>query len=83
MSTHNICFRREIRKIICGYPLLSVAMYHIVLKWLVHVIQSYTCIQGFIFMENENYSNSCIKKMLYIKILFSCHQQLIHVYMYW
>ena len=27
MSTHNICFRREIRKIICGYPLLSVAMY--------------------------------------------------------
>ena len=26
MSTHNICFRLEIRKIICGYPLLSVAM---------------------------------------------------------
>ena len=26
MSTHNICFRREIRKILCGYPLLSVAM---------------------------------------------------------
>ena len=26
MSTHNICFHREIRKIICGYPLLSVAM---------------------------------------------------------
>ena len=26
MSTHNICFCREIRKIICGYPLLSVAM---------------------------------------------------------
>ena len=25
MSTHNICFHREIRKI-CGYPLLSVAM---------------------------------------------------------
>ena len=23
---HNICFRREIRKILCGYPLLSVAM---------------------------------------------------------
>ena len=29
MSTHNICFRREIRKIICGYPLLSVAMVNI------------------------------------------------------
>ena len=27
MSTHNICFHGEIRKIICGYPLLSVAMY--------------------------------------------------------
>ena len=26
MSTHNVCFRREVRKIICGYPLLSVAM---------------------------------------------------------
>ena len=27
MSTHNICFRGEIRKILTGYPLLSVAMY--------------------------------------------------------
>ena len=26
MSTHNICFRREIKKILCGYPHLSVAM---------------------------------------------------------
>ena len=26
MSTHNIHFRGEIRKILCGYPLLSVAM---------------------------------------------------------
>ena len=26
MSTHNICFRQEVRKIICGYPLLSVVM---------------------------------------------------------
>ena len=26
MSTHNICFCREIRKILCGYSLLSVAM---------------------------------------------------------
>ena len=29
MSTHNISVRREIRKILCGYPLLSVAM----IKW--------------------------------------------------
>ena len=27
MSTHNVCFRAEIRKILCGYPLLSVAMF--------------------------------------------------------
>ena len=27
MSTSNICFRREIRKILRGYPLLSVAMH--------------------------------------------------------
>ena len=26
MGTHNICFNREIRKTLCGYPLLSVAM---------------------------------------------------------
>ena len=26
MSTHNIGFCGEIRKILCGYPLLSVAM---------------------------------------------------------
>ena len=26
MSTHNICFSGKIRKILCGYPLLSVAM---------------------------------------------------------
>ena len=26
MCTHNICFRQEIRKILSGYPLLSVAM---------------------------------------------------------
>ena len=27
MSTHNICFHGEIRKIICGYPLLSGAVH--------------------------------------------------------
>ena len=27
MSTHNICFHGEIRKILCGYSLLSVAMH--------------------------------------------------------
>ena len=26
MSTHNVCFRRQIRKILCGYSLLAVAM---------------------------------------------------------
>ena len=28
MNTHNICICREIRKILCGYPLLSVAMFN-------------------------------------------------------
>ena len=27
MSTHNICFHGEIRKVLCGYPLLSGAMH--------------------------------------------------------
>ena len=27
-STYNICFHGEIRKILCGYPLLSVAMHY-------------------------------------------------------
>ena len=34
---HNICFRREIRKILCGYPLLSVA----ILNLCVHIC--YNC----------------------------------------
>ena len=29
MSTHSICFRREIRKIFTGYPPLSRPMNHI------------------------------------------------------
>ena len=33
MSTHNICFRREIRKILCGYPLLSVALICIMIQY--------------------------------------------------
>ena len=32
MSTNNICFCWEIRKILCGYPLLSVAMFASLLK---------------------------------------------------
>ena len=32
MSTHNICFCGEIRKILCGYPLLSVAM-NLTISW--------------------------------------------------
>ena len=33
MSTHNICFRGEIRKMLYGYPLLSVAMLQYVFLW--------------------------------------------------
>ena len=38
MSTHNICFCGEIRKILCGYPLLSVAMN----LTIIHGIQSHS-----------------------------------------
>ena len=38
MSTHNICFRGEIRKILCGYPLLSVAMYKAVFSIIIITI---------------------------------------------
>ena len=30
MSTHNICFRPEIRKILCEYPLSSIAMLKVI-----------------------------------------------------
>ena len=43
MSTHNICFRREIRKIICGYPLLSVAMLSSALPNHTFPRQAYIC----------------------------------------
>ena len=43
MSTHNICFHREIRKILCGYPLLSVAMetYYFQKMWIIIKTASY------------------------------------------
>ena len=53
MSTHNICIRREIRKILCGYPLLSVAMQYSVNKgkygrnlYLKVLSASDSCVQG-------------------------------------
>ena len=33
MSTHNICFDVEIRKILCGYPFLSWAVVAIAITW--------------------------------------------------
>ena len=46
MSTHNICFCGEIRKIICGYPLLSVALFYInfLLRELVYTIFTFDCL---------------------------------------
>ena len=49
MSTHNICFCREIRKILCGYPLLSVAMllyleYIFILVFMIFVNVFFVCI---------------------------------------
>ena len=38
MSSHNICFRGGIRKILCGYPLLSVVMLNAYGLWYITVI---------------------------------------------
>ena len=43
---HNICFRREIRKILCGYPLLSVAMYTVPLIHTYGYLREYTEQEG-------------------------------------
>ena len=44
MSTHNICFRGEIRKILLGYPLLfgymSKALGHKMDKWVLDVYET-------------------------------------------
>ena len=37
MSTHNICFHQEIRKILCGHPLLSLAMPFIITYQSMHL----------------------------------------------
>ena len=47
MSAHNICFR-EIRKILCGYPFLSVAM--ITCIFFVCSLSTVTMYHGFIFI---------------------------------
>ena len=41
MSTHNICFRTEIRKIICGYLLLSGAMHTVI-----HFTYQFCCLHS-------------------------------------
>ena len=43
VGTHNICLRRLIRKILCGYPLLSVAMYPWCKKYHIYPKYLYTC----------------------------------------
>ena len=44
MSTHNICTHREIRKILCRYPLLSVAMKNVdIFQWVKYVYLHLDC----------------------------------------
>ena len=38
MSTNNICFSGKIRKILCGYPFLSVAMLNSLGKYIGGII---------------------------------------------
>ena len=48
MSTHNICFSGEIRKILCRYPLLSVAMWNFI-KMLLISIKAYQWFPNILF----------------------------------
>ena len=63
MSTHNIRFRGEIRKILCGYPLLSVAMKNMLWYSLeaLHQVMSTT----YVFVEKK-ISIFWLKKKKYI-----------------
>ena len=64
MSTHNICFRREIRKILCGYPLLSVAMFlNESYNYKMHITAT-DCVY-FIFTNVQNYFPLYIFIILY------------------
>ena len=64
MSTHNICIRREIKKILCGYPLLSVAMVSVYcyLNWSLKMPEFATVfkITNIIVSERENKSRFAI-----------------------
>ena len=53
MSTHNICFCGEIRKILCGHPLLSRAMplSENILQWTLRIIASHP---RFLKMDSED-----------------------------
>ena len=47
MGTHNICFRGEIRKVLCGSYLLSGAMISITTQYH-HKNMIYRCIDGIV-----------------------------------
>ena len=63
MSTHNICFHREIRKILCGYPLLSEAMKCSNSRW-INMRFCNICYKPMIniagWRKNENYLNTVL-----------------------
>ena len=52
MSTHNICFCEEIRKILCEYPLLSVA----IVIWIKYL----SIMQTPSVWKKTNYHSTCI-----------------------
>ena len=43
MSTHNICFRGEIRKIVTGYPPLSRPMKRMIMNGFMQCSVLYSC----------------------------------------
>ena len=66
MSTHKVGFRGEIRKILCGYPLLPVAMY---LTEMCLTSDHNICFCGEI---KKNISIFLVEKMPYQEVLADC-----------
>ena len=64
MSTHNICFQEEIRKILCGFPILSGALTYETLLISSHNV----CFHGKIRKVSII---SWLKNVVYLKLWFT------------
>ena len=75
MSTHNICFYGVLRKILCGYPLLSKATSHVLFKE--------KCIDYIEKMTTNVLFGDISKNRLIMNLKLSYHElsyKMVHVY---